>query len=281
MIYSRKSIIKKTRYKKVVAKGQTVVRKVLIIFIILLFVMGILAWQSGNEKVVISEISVSGNEIVKESDIQESVRKEMLGKYLWLFRKDNIFIYPKGDIEEAVFAIDKRIRALNIHRDSLTSVAVEIFERKPEYVWCESKTETGEKCFFMDELGYIFVEAPQFSGSVFFTFYTPREFNLRNDSDDGVLGNQLFEISEFEKFIAFKKEVEKIGFETIGFVEKEENDFELLLTDDSKIIFNEEQNFDDLLENLDSSIDTIQTSTEPLEYIDLRFGNKVFYKFID
>ncbi|MFC1615006.1 cell division protein FtsQ/DivIB [Patescibacteria group bacterium] len=275
MIYSRKSIIRKTRQKKTVEKGRLFARKMGFIFVGLLFITGILAWQSGNEKALISEINISGNEVTNEKDIRKITQREMSGKYGWLFHRDNIFIYPKRNIEKELFALDKRIQEINIYRDSLTGIAIEVSERKPRYVWCESahEEEVADNCFFLDDEGYIFAKAPQFSGSVFFEFYGTRDFA------DNPLGNTFFEKSEFEKFVALKNEMERFNFEPVAFMEKEKGDFNILLKDGVNIMFNKNQDIDVQLENLNSVAETINSSNKQLEYVDLRFGNKVFYKF--
>ncbi len=290
-MYSRKSIIKKTRKKKLVERGKFLARKTTVAFALFLFLAGILAWQSGNEKVTISKIEIFGNEVVNEKVVREIVQKEMIGKYGWLFHKNNIFIYPRGDIEKKLFELNKRIKEVNVYRDSLTAIAVEISERKPAYLYCtiapqgstfpvtplRSASPQGQTfsrdCFFLDKTGYIFAEAPQFSGNVFFEFYADREFANKP------LGNLLFEEKEFDRIIVFKEKTEKLGFKAVALVEKEEGDYDLFFEDGAKIMFNKKQNLAEVLENLDSSIETIQASTKPLEYIDLRFGNKVFYKF--
>jgi len=275
MMYSRKTIIRKTRQKKTVEKGRLFARKMAFIFVGLLFITGILAWQSGNEKAIISEINISGNEVTNEKDIREIAQRGISGKYGWLFHRDNVFIYPKRNIEKGLFAFDKRIQEINIYRDSLTGIAIEVSERKPRYVWCESvsEEETTDNCFFLDEEGYIFAKAPQFSGSVFFTFHALREFTT--DS----IGNNLFEKSEFEKFIELKNKLGKFNFEPVEFIEKEKGDFDILLKNGVNIMFNKNQDIDVQLENLNSVVETINSSDKQLEYIDLRFGNKVFYRF--
>ena len=292
-MYSRKKIIKKTRRKKLFEKSRFLAWRSIIFIMLFLVLIGILAWQSGNKKALIDKIEVLGNEVVNQKDILRIVQSELAGKYAWLFHKDNIFIYPQNNIKEKLLVLDKRIRDVNVYRDSLTAIAVEISERKPAYMWCELVKERPDlesaegaggspasgsnqkKCFFLDKTGYIFAEAPQFSGSVFFTFYGYRKYA------DAPLGNFLFEERDFERLIAFKEKIKKLGFEPAGLVEKEEGDFDLILEDESKIMFNQKQNLADVLENFDSSIDTIKAGKKDLEYIDLRFGNKVFYKFKD
>ncbi len=280
-MYSRRSIIKFSRSKKSAENRKKYIKKTVFVLVLFFFVIGILAWQSGNEKVVIADIGILGNEVVNKSDILEIMQVEMSGKYGWLFHRDSIFIYPKKSIEKKLFALNKRIQEVNVHRDSLTAITVEISERKPEYVWClitEGSPTSGsnqKKCFFMDELGYIFAEAPQFSGPVFFEFYGNRDFV------DNPLGNYFLNEKKFLKFVTFKNDVNKLGFKLIALVEQEEMDYDLLLDDGAKIMFNEKQDFAEVLENLSSSIETIQASKKSLEYIDLRFGSKVFYRFTD
>src|SRR3989338_931762 len=158
------------------------------------------------------------------------------------------------------------IKSVDIDVSTLnnTVLKVTVFEREAKYLWCE----TEEKCYFMDGDGFIFDEAPYFSGEVYFRFY---------GSSNG----------DFVKLFPFKKIIEDMGLKPIGLSILENSNVEMFLSGKSKpkIIFNATSDFQKIAENLQAAL-----ATEPLRsdfknkyssllYLDLRYGNKVYFKF--
>ncbi len=279
-MYSRKSIIKKTRRKETIAKSRVLLWKLLVVFLFLIIITGVLAWQSGNPKIVISEINVVGNDVTERSVIESIAKSEINGKYLFVFSKDNIALYPKNDIIAKILATQKRIYDVGIYRDSLTKITIKVYERLPKYIVCanESSDEdmlVNEKCFFSDEYGYIFAEAPYFSDKVFF------EWRLL-DKNSIQIDDRVLKKGDFLRLMEFKNEVRRVGFEPVSFFINTEKNKEasLVLRDGARIMLSIENDMAVLVDNLESVMSTINASGEKLDYVDLRFGSKVFYKFI-
>ena len=67
------------------------------------------------------------------------------------------------------------------------------------------------------------------------------------------------------------------------FLKKENGDFEFYLSSGGRLIFNESQNIGKLLRNLVAAIEVKESEgqniEDGLEYIDVRFSNKVLFKF--
>mgnify|MGYP007066235319 FL=1 len=78
-------------------------------------------------------------------------------------------------------------------------------------------------------------------------------------------------------FIRFLKD---INIDVYKLMVKENGDYELSFESDSFLVFDEKQDFEILLENLQAVlIDLGDLGEKEFEYIDLRFDNKVLYKF--
>jgi len=272
---SRRDILKSSRNRTNPQKsgGRFVFPSIILVAILVL--TGILAWQSGNQKIRISEVAVDGNSVIDGELITNSAEEELNGKYFWLFSRDNVFIYPKSKLEDKILEQYKRILDIDIYADSLTSLVINIAERKPIYIYCgESVPESGDEisqCYFLDDTGYIFSKAPYFSGNVFFEFYG----YMKGDP----IGNHFFEEIDFKKIILLKDGIEEIGLPTVMFEIKEEGDYVFHTKTGGKIFFNNRQEYGTVLDNLDSALEDILSLNKKLDYIDLRFGNKVFYKF--
>jgi hypothetical protein len=281
---SRREILKSSRNHK---KRQKKIGSLIILSIIVIVVLiGIVAWQSGNEKISISKITVKGNSVLDSEDLSEFASSEMNGRYAGLFKKNNILIYPKNELKDKMLEKYKRVLSIDIYAGSFTSIVIEIVERKPKYLYCGenilSVDEIG-KCYFIDDTGYIYSKAPYFSGNVFFEFY-----GLANNNYDDLVGQYFLGTQDFKKINLLRAGISKLGFDLIMFKINEEGDYTFYIKGGGsyikgggRILFNKNQDYSIVLDNLDSAMDSILSLNKKINYIDLRFGNKVFYKFVE
>ena len=274
---SRRDILKSSRHKKFLEKRKTYSLWGAAVLVVVFLLVGVLAWLSGNEKVVIAQVQTRGNSAVSTEEIISMVNDEISGKYLWLFHKNNSFLYPRDKILEHILSEQKRISEADVYLDGLTSLVVSVTERKSAYLWCGNEYpeegEVSKNCFFMDSDGYLFAPAPYFSGDVFFEWYGPTEKKTENP-----IGDRFLQYAEFKKLVSLKEAVLALGLKTTHLAVRLDGDYALALKDSGDILFNSDQEFDALLGNLDSVLGEL-ASTKKLEYVDLRFGNKIFYKY--
>ncbi len=277
----RLSELKKKQYR--VLRNKTLLY--LFLFLVTLFGIGFLSrWGEVN----ISNIQVSGNKIIETEKIEGLVREKMAGYDLWLFPKTNFLIYPKGEIQNELIAKFPRLTDISFTSPDFKTLAISLSEREGLYTWCgdELGTEISQleegKCHFMDESGYVFDVAPYFSGEVYFKFFGKIE-----RKDDSPLG-MYFVPDIFNKVLSFKDNLIDIGLKPASFLIKEDGDAEFYLSSSlpppnaPKIIFNKDSDFAKLASNLQSALKeepNLIKKYSSLMYLDLRFGNKVVYKF--
>ncbi len=227
----------------------------------------------------ISSVKIVGAKITDAEMIKAVVKKKITEDYLWLLPKTNILLYPKNSIKKELQETFKRLRDINFSIKDDKILEVSVTERVASYIWCgdmplQLNSEDKPKCYFLDDSGYNFAEAPYFSGEVYFKFY---------GSD--------FSEANFEKLISFKKMLETMGFEPAGLYLERNGNIKIFLSvknsssTQPEIILKADADFQKVAENLEVAL-----NTEPLQsdfknryssllYIDLRFGNKVYYKF--
>jgi len=273
---SRRDILRSSRHKKFLEKRRTYFLWGGGVLALLGVLVGVLAWLSGNPRAVIADIEIRGNSAVASETIAGMAREQVAGKYLWLFHKDNIFLYPREHIRKSILSQHKRISDLDMYLDDSAVLVINITERKSAYLWCGDaypEEEREKRCFFMDPAGYIFSPAPYFSGNVYFEWYGPTQ----EHSGDPV-GERFLPLAEFKKLVSLKEALAALDLETTHLESRADGDFALALKDSGDILFNIDQEFGALLDNLDSVTGEL-VSFEDLEYIDLRFGNKIFYRY--
>lgn len=269
--------------------------KVLLFIFVFSIVIFCLAYISRMAGLNISSVEITGNKIVDTETIKTIVGKEIQGKYLWFFPKTNVLFYPKNNIKNELSAKFKRLQDIDFSIRDGRVLIVSMDERVGLYTWCGitlptqtdlTKSNTNEqRCYFLDKNGYIFDEAPYFSGEVYFKFYG--ETVLDND---GIPSGSYFAPDTFNKLILFKETIETLGLKPVASYIESNGDIKILLARKTsakgpEIIFKANADFQKLAENLQTAL-----TTEPLQsnfdkkyssllYIDLRYGNKVYYKF--
>jgi hypothetical protein len=261
----------------------------LYIFLFILFI-GVLSFFSGHKKVVIHNIEISGNRIIDEEEITEDIHKDILGKYLYLFSKNNILIYPKNKIYNNLITKYTRIENLSINLINFNTLKINITERTGTLLYCGNdipgnKENIGENCYFINDDGFVFDQAPYFSGNVYFKYYMKL-----SDENDNPLGSQLLDKESFHQLNRFIDDIILLGFKPIYL--KKENDNIIYLYLNHKminvapyIVFRLDDELDALVEDFSLAMnkkefaEEINTKYDKLLYIDLRFKNKILYKF--
>ncbi len=256
----------------------------MLIFIIL--IIG-LSFLSKYPKFLIKEIIVSGTHIVDSFDIEESVKQNISGYYLYLFAKSNSVIYPNEKITKNLYKNFPRIEKVSVKRKGWNTLTIDITEKTGSYLWCGNSYDLSldtknDNCYFMNNDGVIFDKAPYFSGNVYFRFYV-----LLKESDKDPLNQTIFDNTIFKDTIYFTDELKKLGFKPVVANLSNEQRYEILLegSNGQRFIFKKGQDVRKLLLDIQSALNKgefandIKTNYASLLYVDLRFKNKVIYKF--
>ena len=253
---------------------------------IFLYVLGIVVFGSALiiisriNKLNIQQIAITGNNIIETELIKNVIKDDLAGHYLYVLPKSNFLLFPKGQIKEDLTAKFKRLINISFALDNSGILNISLSEREEKYIWCGENLPTEEKlpCYFMDDSGYLFDEAPYFSGNVYFKFFGPV-----NDS--------YFAPALFNKIVSFKNGLEGMKINTTSVFVKPDGDIEIYLSasqlslNTPKIILKNDFEVEKTLENLQAAMATdplmsnFKNKYESMKYIDLRFGNKVYFKF--
>ncbi len=231
------------------------IRLSILFLILIILIIGVLSYLSSNKKVVIDTFEINGTHIINKEDIEEKIKNDIGGKYIYLFSKANTFIYPHKKIYNNLLINIPRIETLSISRVGLKTLKIEITERTGEFLYCgnnipENKEDVGENCYFVNNDGYIFDRAPYFSGNVYFKYY----MSLGEGNADP-LAKQMMEVEKFYQMVRFVDGVTSIGFKPIYLVKGTDGTNSLYLDNNTneslpKIIFKDSDNLEILLDNL-------------------------------
>lgn len=220
----------------------------------------------------ISNVEVSGTEVLDADTIKAKAEESLRGRVYFFIPKSNLFFYKKEALKEELLKEMPRLNTLSLDLSNDT-LHLTITEKKAEALWCNK--DEKEKCFFVDEKGQIFSEAPDFGGTVYKKYYG----GVEGEPQGKVIMSKenLEKIKEvYDTFDALKVIISKIEIVT-------PKEVRLSSIYDVDFLFNLDQGISETKEN----IETILTSErfkdslpklKGIEYIDFRFGGKVFFK---
>jgi len=272
MFWERKRVLR-TR-KKREENNKVLLQKCGATVLFVAIVIGGIAYITHRPEINIQSVTYTGLSTLSEIEIRDSVERHLEGSYAFIFSKKNIALYPDDTIEAYALDTHKKIKDITLKRQSLTSLSIEIIERAPHALWCgDTKEEQFEKCYFLDNEGLIYTDAPMFTGNVFFIYYGYL------DAEEPI-GSQYISTEKFEQIQLFIELFESTSLTPVALYVKNENDAELYLEKGGTILFRHDGDFARMFENLETVLETEQFKDETLELdqIDLRFGNKVYYK---
>lgn len=265
-------------------------RKIIIFLFVVLLIFTGLVFLSNWKEINIQNVQISGNKVILTEDIEKIVLNNLQGKYLYIIPKSNGLLYPKKRILDQINANHKRIKEINIDTHDFKTLEITLTENTAKYTWCgETPAPTAEdilqKCYFMNDEGYVFDTAPYFSGNVYLKFY-----GVVKTTEHSPIG-YYFAPKKFNNLIKFYETLTAMNLDTDFFYLKDNGDTEIHLYKDTSaterpvIFYKTDDNIDHVIENLKSSVfvDPLKSRIEKeypsLLYIDLRFDNKVYYKF--
>jgi len=292
----KRNVLNSSRLLKLKKHRQkTAINKILffLLGIIILFVVSI--YFSRLNAVNINNIEITGNQIVETNAIKDVVNQQITGKYFFFFPKTNIFFYPGNNIKNALQNKFKILQDINLSIKNNHTLEVSLSERKGLYTWCGNTPPASgvvATCYFMDENGYIFDQAPYFSGGVYFKFYGTPDVGLPlcGIPTSGDPSGCYFSQQYFSQLIFFKNILVSFGLKPVSTYVTTDGNVDVFLsgtnssTTGPEIIFKLNDNYQTVAENLEAALTTEPLQTEfknkysSLQYIDLRFGNKVYFK---
>ncbi|MSR73321.1 hypothetical protein EXS61_01805 [Candidatus Parcubacteria bacterium] len=258
--------------------------KLFLTLVVLAVVLVVSLYLSHLSSLTINTIEIEGNEVITSDELDKYVRAEITGNYLWFFSKSNILIYPRKKIENDILRDFSRVQFVNVFYKSFKSIGVTVEERKPNALWCKSdlldvdSLKLSDDCYFINQDGLVFIKAPQFSASVYVRYY-----GHIASSTDPVFA-QYVPNQEFKDMSNLIDEVSKLGFLVTDVILFDDDGMELRLSSGGKILLSAREDFSVTLENFNLllsdkiTIPKVDDFIAKLNYVDLRFGKKLFFK---
>lgn len=217
----------------------------------------------------VTAISVVGAQTLDVEDIKQFVQQRIAGNYVFVYPKDDILIYPQTAIERDLAAEYPVLKLVDVHAENFHTINVVLHERAPAAVWC------GTDCYLMDEDGVVYASAQDTSTEQYVTYggkvvgdTMPKQY----------LTQDMFHA--LAALVSALMQVES-GNPVRQIVMDEHADVRAYFQNDFVLIFSSKDQPGDVFERLTlarQAAPLVGKSLGELEYIDLRFGDKLYYK---
>lgn len=249
------------------------VRMIIYLIIIVAILFGVVS-VFRIQSLRVSKIAVKGNTSLGSENLGAAVLSQMSGNYISLFPRDSIFLYDKNNIKRELLKDFPQIYEASLETNFPKSLTLTVEERVTYGLFCED-----EKCAFVDSNGEVFQMAPNYSDGVYLTFVPLGTTTVKKIENDFKKFNLLPE-SEFLDLKEFLSQLRKIGVHANKVAIGDEGNYEIYTRKGWYIILAKSANLDAAVGNLNILLkEKIKKGENLLDYVDLRFGNKIFYKF--
>lgn len=216
----------------------------------------------------VTTVTIDGQETLKADELRALAEAQLEGTYFSLIPRTFAWLYPQSDIVAALEAVDK-VKSVTVDREDQT-VAVRIVEYVPDALWCRDKE--SDECFLMSATGFAFTESPGLQGGAFVRYIDP-ELTFQKQT-------QAFDAAYISRTKDFVRQLRTALDWYVTHIEKGERDdvsYWLASGGELKTVMTEPNEV--TIENLQTVLtaeEFAEIAPGNFQYIDLRFGNKVY-----
>ncbi len=274
----------------------------------------LLSYISHLDRFQVSNVIIEGNSISNQEEILEKINSIMSGRRFLLFPKSNFLFIPKDIIEEFIIKNNVSVEGIKINLKNFNEAEINIIEYEPKIIWCpnfldevisqESSVTIEEinldqinderiedyllrielkdinNCYLINHKGISFARMNQNGVSVnhdeLMVFYS----NPLQHSESQV-GNIFIEPETFFNILDFIERIKDLDIQINHVATNNNETFHLRTNRGPRILISRFNDPEQTAINLSLTISLEEINAAQfrnLEYIDLRFGNRVFYR---
>lgn len=281
---SHREILKANRR----ARRKKYFRRGVVVTVLAMVLLSIGFWYFWNSpSFSLTHIVISGENKLPEEDLLQVIDKVLTPKSLGLLSRRVNWFYPREELRQELAEQFPELLSIEVTNSSFGTLWVEVTERQPVALWCQEL-----KCYFLDETGLLYSPAPTFSNSPFLT--------LTGGALPLPIGSRPISISNFKHLLNLRsginqslRNVPTFSAQTVNTVSiSEPVDYTFGVRD----LRRETKTWRLLVARQNSATSTslrlrvalttpsflteYQLASTTLDFLDVRFDRKVFYKFM-
>lgn len=237
----------------------------------------------------VTNVIVSGRTSVDKTEVKEVVQNGLSGRYLFLIPRSSIFFISKESIIRQLKKSYPGLKEINISWPDLNSLAVSLADEKIKTLWCVNGSKQTN-CYYLTSGGLAYQLAPNFSNHPMLEIHTTRPLAKINTKVIDPLcltrANYLLEFMRREPKLWPEEGIVLVNAQIYA-----GQDFIIYLRKEGdplwrgRVLFNTNQEAEALVIALNSTLKNVDFQSDwrkaggRLDYLDLRFAGKVFYRF--
>ena len=232
-----------------------------------------LGFTSTHQGIEINTFTILGNATVSTQSLEATVQKSLRVTRGFVLYGGTLFTYDKEGIIRTILQQHPTIKTVEVKATDMHTLQLSVTERVAVAQWCDEQSET-QACYVLDEDGFIFSKLKK-KDDVLVEY---------NGIIEGMpLRHKLFK-GDFARIHAF---IQNINLDFDAVLQKVSvNEDELFIHSKNQPLLKVkiQDNFDTVLSYIKITInsqeykDFADEEGRNPEYIDLRFGNRVYYK---
>lgn len=256
-------------------------KRIFIIFILVLLgfsIIGGTVYALHLDALRIRDVAIDGAETISPAALQASAREVLAGTRWHIIPNNSVLVYSNKKLSTHILETFPKVKTARVSLDNFHGVRITISERSPVALWCGAEWETAgsesRSCFFLDDGGYVYGEAAQFSGPAYVRWYG----NLNKNSPPA----QFLSADSFSTLRALIEALKNDTNTPLRVVVDPNGDVNVFFKENFELRFTLAQKPEDILARLRTAeVSEVLAGKKlsDLEYLDLRFGNRLYYKF--
>lgn len=289
--------------ERIDARFQAVAQIILVLY--MLFVLA--SWLSYRPVFALTIVNVTGTHAISNSEVQKIAESALHTRVLGRIDRNNTLLYPTNAVLMKIKDKYPRIKDAQLKFDDRHKISITVEEYLPAMLYCmgfenfnnsvalkaknendasstESVTSKDPQlqnlstCYFADDRGYIFASAPNYAGFPFIAFVASSTAHAEGASP---VGTYALDAETFHNIERFTADLNAIGFTTHAVELLAEHDIRIKTDKSWDILWTTTKDPVESIKNLGLVLESIKKDKNAegqMTVIDLRFGNKIFYR---
>jgi hypothetical protein len=228
----------------------------------------------------IQDIQVVNAKALDGQVVIDVTKKFLSGNYLFVIPKTNALLVSKSALRRELLDKIPSLEEVRINFIDSNHMTLTLREKEAQYVWCREAD-----CYFMDADGLIYESSPSFSDGVYITF------TGGNVPEGSPLRKHFLEVDMFASLVRTLDQLNQFPMTVTGADYGTDITIRIatiqkyILGPRAQIMITTSANESQVAESLGLIVNdkafanSLETKGAQLEYIDLRFPGKIYYKF--
>jgi cell division septal protein FtsQ len=249
-------------------------RRYLIVGISFVLLVGVVYVYLTRSSWELNDIKISGLVRTSEDDVQQVVSLWLAEHDYYILPHSSVWFARSGELEGRILAALPTIKVAKASKEYPHTLKILVEEYDGWGVICRGE---GTECYWIDRAGVSFDLAPEFTGLIVPKVRDMREREFKLGASQ-LTQAMMHLITYFNERAAANDHLQSLQFT----IDQKDATLRVRTRGGWEILLLETNSPEESFKNLALALDgEIKGKIPQLEYIDLRFGNRIFYKFKD